>query len=307
MTTVELGQLLTRNTSVDDLAGCSAQDAMELIRVMNEGMQMFYKLAPTRWSRTGASALILEPTTVSCDVTANSTAVSNAPFTAAMRGCTAKLEGADTFNEIVSTNQLLHAWTGSTGTVTATVYYDAIAITDFTVEKIVNDPVIVETDKRLVRQEQFESEASVYPFRYGSPGGVGRNVRMTSTYPSFYRVNYVGNSYQANTGDAVVILMMDPLPLSKFNVRFDIQVRPGSYRIGALTTASDIPVDDSLAYSTLLPLCERGLLRSPIWNGTEMAAKAVDSAGQLAMETTRTLTAKRFARPKRRTRTKTGW
>lgn len=309
MTTVELAQHMIRNTDIDDLSAAPAAKANDVVRAMNVGVQKFFQAAPSRWSRTGASFLAGEPVSVDIDVTEDSVTVSNAPFTTAMRGCSILIPGTTIYNEIVSTDQLLYAWTGATGTVSAMVYFNAITITDFAVAQILTDPIILECDRRLVRQEQFDSISSTRPFRDGasSQGGrVGGGGRATSDYPIYYRVKYVGNSYASTDGDAVVILQMDPLPRVKFNVSFDLDVRPGTYRIGALETAVSIPVHDTIAYSTLLPMCEAAMTLSPSWTASDSITARIIAAGEEAEGMAASLT-KRFAKPKRRIITRRGW
>ena len=59
-----------------------------------------------------------------------------------------------------------------------------------------------------------------------------------------------------SSGDAVVMLRLDPIPTLRHVLNFEIDVRPASYTLDALETPSEVPVDDTLAYSTLVPLCE---------------------------------------------------
>lgn len=304
MTTAELAQQISRHTSVKDLSSETPAVAQEFIRAINAAVQKFYRIAPAKWMRTEVSHLVPTPSTVSAQVTADSVSLSNAPFTAAMRGCSVLIDGDPSYNEVVSTDQLLNPFLGTTGTKVATVYYDSVTITDFKVQKIVTDPEIRETGVRLTRVEQFDSASfrRQYHAVYAGAGG----LRSVGSYPEYYRVQYVGMSNAAAANDAVVQLRLAPMPTTKHVLNFQADIRPGSFALSTLEIPATIPVDDSLAFSTIVPLAEAEMTKSSVWTGDPGMTTRIENAGARAEADIRNLDSE-FARPRRRVVTRRGW
>ena len=293
MNTVQLAQTLTRHLNVTDLSALEADKALEFLDAINFGVQTFYSLAPDAYSRTTISHTVHTPDIVEIGVTRGSNEISTNAFLATHRGASIVIDGDDKVNEITGENLLLHDYSGITGTKSATIYYDAVPITDFLILQIVNTPEIVETGKKIHEYSTARLNHARDP-RYASP----------SDYPEYYSLEYVGGSLDAEI-DAVFQLRFVPRPTVVCSVKFDAHILPVAYSISALTTPVTVPVPQSLVSRLLIPLIEGRLSDSTLW-GDSGDRNVAQARAQSAEQRIGQLPAY-FARRKGRVRTRYGW
>lgn len=246
-----LAQRVIRHTRVSDLASCEVNDAIDITRAINSALEEWFSLAPHSYRRTTASHTFTAPRVVSISVTGDDTSVSGNPFTTLERGCSIIIDGDDVRNEIVDTNALLHTYSGTTGTVSATIYHDCVAMTNFRIERLTAAPYCLETKRELKPRPQMDTDW----IRNGSVGD-----------PQYFNVEYIGNAEQVSN-DGVFQVRVSPMPGQSYRIKMPMEFRPISYGIDCLSPAgnAEIPVPDALAFSTLMPMVEAELIASPCW------------------------------------------
>ena len=293
MTTVQLAQIVSRFLNVPDLTGLESAQALELITAINSGVQTFFAEAPDSYSRTTISHRVRTPDTLELGMTANSNQIDAEDFLDSHRGCSVVIEGDEQINEVTGNDLLLHDYLGTTGTQSATLWYDAIPITDFLILQILNEPLVVQTGKVLKYHEQNDL-ATLHNPRHQSP----------SDYPEKYTVEHVGGSLDADI-DAVFQSRFIPRPVVSFTLKFDAHVLPITYDISHLETATRIPIANSLVPSLLVPLIEGELANSTLFD-TSFEPRAAELKAERARQKISELPP-HFVRTKSKLRTRRGF
>lgn len=303
MTTVEIMQQALSWARVKDLSGCAAEDAIQLARALNAGLQRYFQAVPEAHRRTTISHLIKAPQDITLTATNGSTTVDNVAFAKSQRGCSLKLDGdPDIWNEIVDTAKVLFPYAGTTGDTGGTLYYDAVVVSDFRIERLVTEPTCLETGRRLTGQNR--------PGYLGHPEFAPalplNRRRSLGTYPDYYSVQYIGGSEQVDN-DGVFQLRLDPIPTLTCRLSFDALLWPLEYGVDDLSTPASLPVSDSLAHTTLLPMIEAALVNTPLYDGPPEKAQTLLMLGNDAEERSRMFNAPYLAPVANKLGTPQGW
>lgn len=303
MNTVQLAQLAASVTRIHDVSEASLADANTLASLMSRAIQRFFTLAPSNWRRTTVSEHLLPPESLTFTVWEGGNTVSGSPFLPRHRGCTILIDGDSTPNEVTSSNTLLDDYKGTSGEKHAILYNDCLPLLDFRVERVCSRPVRVSGDGQIlplavldgsgktVSDPQLEALASStgYATAYSNDWPFQR--KRTSDYPTHCWIEHVGGSQQV-AEDAAFQIRLWPLAVNDFSVQFDAEIRPFSITIADLTTPARVPVDVSLAHSTLVPLVQgmaaRSIIRDPKLESDQIAE--LKEARMEAEETIRGLT-----------------
>ena len=300
MTTVELAQRLIFRSTHDDLTSLDQGSLLAFADVINRSIQQWFSLCPEAYRQTTGSALLEAVETVAVTATNGSTSLAGTPFTAAHRGKTVVIGDDSQQNEITGLDSLLHAYRGTTGAQSSLVYSDVITFTDYSVERVNTDPVVLDTGLELINTASMRSGA----FR-----GVGTGIRIgkdrdIDDHPRYYKVDHVGAS---RADDVLFMLRLDPIPTVETTIQFDFTIRPAvvSWQ-NVKDTPLALPLDDTLIYGQLLPIAEGMLAKTQLWGeGAEAAAMAMGDMG-MALSSVTALP-DTFAPPNRRIRTKPGY
>lgn len=253
MTTVALAQLLIRHLDVTDLTGLEATKALEIVDAINWGVQTFFSLAPDSYSRTTISHRVHSPDSFTLAMTEGSNTVADDTFLTTHRGCSIVIDGDANVNEVTGSGTLLHDYAGTTGTREATLWYDAVAFTDFLIQQMLTQPTVLDT-KTILKEVSATSEEHFTEVRYTA----------TSQTPLYYTQEYVGGSLAAET-DAVFQLRLLPRTVSACTLKFDAHILPVEYGLPALSTPQEIPIPSSLMSRLVVPLVEGRLTDSTMW------------------------------------------
>lgn len=299
VTTVYVARMATRHLSAKDPSSMSPGQKAELIEAINAALFEYFEEADDNYKRTTATELLLAPVERSVTIESSATTVTGNPFLASERGKSILIPDDPDYNEIVATNQLLRPFRGTGGTVTATIYSDAVAIRNFQVERIVTDPKIVDHGRRLIYEDrdQVAEEGNIF-YRATASRQLGDPVR--------YSVAYVGGSLATGDDDAVMVIFIDPIPTAALTIEFDILIRAATFGIEALESPSYLPIDRSVFSRQFLPLVEFQLMRSSMWAGTDLASKMILEEYGRATGSIQKL-ADEFAKPRRSIGTRRGF
>lgn len=272
MTTVELAQRLIGKSKISSLDKADSNELLVLADCINQAIQEYFAIVPEAYRITTLSSTHDAPATITANFTNGSNVVSGDPFLDAQRGDTVAIAGDELkYNEITDNGLLLNDFRGATGSHVATVYDDAIALTDFSIERMVSHPRIIDNNTQLTNGKQYRSTS-------GS-GSSSLGNRSIGNYPNTYHVDYVGAS---RVTDALVIIRFNPLPTRAFTVNLEVSVRPIAYDwTNILNSPRNLPVDDSVIHRTLRPMALARLAETDLWKASESKAAAI-TAGQRA-------------------------
>ncbi len=279
--TYEALSYILPSNSADNQATIALASARQLARIASDltaTLQDIYRKAPGIFKRT-LSGTLAAPQTVSMTVTANSTAITLA--TDIQEGATILIAGDAVYNRVFTENavkRLLHPYTGSSGTVAATLYGDCFLI-DSTVSKV-SGPVFIANGDRLVHKTNaadFYGGVTNYP-------DYGRNLRLTTNKPTHGTPrHYMVESFlltAASTGHVQTHrIRVNPIPTAAIRLEYGAQLRAPTYAVADLGTdgadsTKTLVVADQYHESLLRPLFLERWSGSP-WFRDEVARKQI--------------------------------
>lgn len=285
MKPIALANRLSRDLSEKSLSDLTADVRLEVLDAINGAIQKMDVLAPFQSRTTAASLVIAGPVDLSIGVTNSSTEITGHSFVADDFGKTIRISGDNIDNQVIGTTALLHPYSGTTGTVAATVYSDAIPLPEPYLE-LIGDPRILETNRDLIndRPRAFRDKPIGQPFRYW----VEANARnRNSSSPSFIR--------------------FDMLPGQAYRMQVEVMIAPNRVTFEELLSPGEsLPLRAEHVENYLLPIA-RGLLTfSSLWRNKEEKTSTRDAAKE-AEDKWSLLAPTTLATPKNRARTKAGF
>jgi hypothetical protein len=292
MNSIQLAHRLGRNLRVDDPFNLPADAALDVLAAMNGGLSAFYRVAPGILKRSTLSHTIRAPRALTVAFLAQYlNLVAADTFEAREMGCTVKFGNGSADNVVTGPSSLLDDYLGSTLSVAATVYSDAVPVQDV-IEQIVGHVRLYDNTQNqptyLIRDEVLAGRSGVrgagegfYAYSGGLYSGVvGR--------PRYYYFEPMGVSQGV---DPEFVLRVSPLPDIDYTVRMEAELSTQRLVFADLTTARPIYVGDSHLDDVVIPLCEAELLASPFWrdNGQrnavlQRAEVALGKMGKLPRE-----------------------
>jgi hypothetical protein len=309
MKTTELVRKMIRKLSVNDWGALPLDGRMEIVDCINTGLQKLYTILPSQYRITTISSTLNAPTTLGIDVVKGQNEVllsagpSQVPFTYAQRGSTVVIGDDPLFNEIVSTTSILDAYQGTSGSVTSTIYGDAVPIWDRDIIRMVSDPILND-GTRLAR---LNDVSQLIIGQQGYLGSINEN-RMSQRQigrPQYYTIDLVGHSQSDGSTEPVVILRVDPMPSQLYTIRFEAELSPMRITFSHLQTPVDLPIPDYMVESMLLPICIGELTMSSYW-ADEKTIPMAEKQAAIAIDIARRQTSN-FALPRNFVRTKPGY
>ena len=259
---MQFAQRLLRYLTVKDLGLLPADDGLGVCDAMNARIQEYYHLVPTAYKGTTFEATLLPATTITATFTNGTNTWTGWSATTQQKGFTIVAGTDQRQNTIIGANQMLDIYTGPTGTFTALVYGDIIRMENV-IERLTNDPILVDYNRALVRDENWRNRAvrgvwpgSVSNFVYGS-----YSVRQIRT-PYKYWVERQGESQGAFPP---FMLRMDSLPDVEYRVRVEGLLAPIQTQWTDLSTPVELPLDHYIIESMVLPLAVYHLSEHPLW------------------------------------------
>lgn len=271
MNTIQLAQRLGRNLSVPDPFNLPADAALDVLGAINAGLAAFYREAPAILKRTTLSHTIRAPRTLTVALSAQYlNTVAADTFEAREMGCTVKFGDGSADNVVTGPSSLLDDYLGTTLSVAATVYSDAVPVQDV-IEQIVgyvrlydntqNQPTFLTRDEVMAGRSGIRGHGGLadgeafYPYSGGVySGAIGR--------PRYYYFEPMGVSQGA---EPEFVLRVSPLPDIDYTVRMEAELSTQRLVFADLSTARAIYVGDSHLDDVVIPLCEAELLSSTFW------------------------------------------
>ncbi len=269
MKAVAFGNRLARYLDVKSVDELTADVRQEILDAINGGLQKMHTVAPEISKQVPGSIHVSAPETISVGVTRGSTAITIADFGSDQYYRTIRISGDGIDNQIVGASEILHPFSGETGTATAIVYCDAVSIPE-PYESLVGDPRILETNRDLLNVKFTEHWTK-------------RQVRE----PRFYQVE--ANAPNRNPL-APSVIRFDSLPGSEYRLSCEFLIAPARIKFSdLLAPGADIPLREELVELYLLPIAKGILSDSSLWKNAgsiprveKQAAEAIVTYAALA-------------------------
>ena len=297
MTVQELSQRVARHTESGALSILSAEDKLIVLDCINTAVYNWFAAAPEHMRQTTVSHRVRAKETLSPTMTAGATTMTGVTLQDYHLGASIDIGGDAIMNEIVSTDPaaVLNEYRGTTGSKTATAYFDTIMLTDYNVSRIVNDVRILDSGVTLVRDD--DGMKFIGAERKG-----GRRSSRNFGEPFRYTIDNTGVSLK---DEARIMLRMDPIPLTEITIVFDAVIDPPSHNLADINGAVQLAVPTAYVIPHVLPLALGELAMSPIWGGGD-SSRAIDRALMITGKIQSDLPSNR-GRPRNRVRTRRGY
>lgn len=257
MKAIALANRLCRDLSEKSLSDLTADVSLEILDAINGAIQKMDAIAPFETKTTVASLALDAPLIVSIGVTDASATITGTTFTDDQLGRTIKIDGDGIENQIVGPTSLLHPYSGTTGTVSATIYSDAIPLPE-PYRALVNDPRILETNRELVNERRltYRGKQVAEPHRY-----------------------WMEANARNRTPSAPSIIRFDTLPGQAYRMQVEVELAPARVAFAdLLESGTDIPIRVEYVENYLLPIARGLLTRSSLWRDKTEKASAKDEA-----------------------------
>ena len=287
MKAIAFGNRLARDLNTTSVLELSSDMRLEILDAINGGLQGLHAFAPHESKKTTASLSVAAPKAISLTVADSSFTISDYNFSNDDIGCVIRINGDDVDNQVCDAQTILYPYIGASGTVGATIYYDAISIPEI-YEELVGDPMILETGRTLYSQRQ-----SSLPRR-----------RRTVAVPKSYWVE--ANARNQNPL-APAIIRFDPIPDRAYRFTVEATLAPDRVNFADLLAPGiDIPLRAEHIELYLLPVARAILTSSDGWKDKETKAAAL-AASEKAIAAYAALAPKTLFTPSNRVGTRRGF
>jgi hypothetical protein len=246
----DLGTRLERDLGGNGLVELEPDVLLEITDAINGGLQQMHALASYESKIVTGSIAVAAPLPITLGVTNGSTTITGQTFSGGQLFGTIKITGDPIDNKITGPTQILHPYSGTTGTVAATIYFDGVAVSE-PYDELVGDPRILETGRSLVHhQEKWER---LFMFKQ-------------VMCPVYYQVE--ANARNRNS-IAPSVIRFNTLPDKAYRMEAQFTIAPVRITTADLSPSEDdaydqganIPLRDELIETYLLPIA-RGILSS---------------------------------------------
>ena len=255
MTVFSFIQRLARDLVQTNPANFTAEERQQVIDCTNASLQRMHDLAPDHSKVTAISLYLGAPKQISIDVTQGSHAFTGYVATDADLYCTIKVDGDDIENQIVGYGELLQPYTGATGTVNATIYYDAVAL-PAQYSDIASNPRYADTQIQLLQGSFPQRHRLLYRFAIGDP-----ECWMVEA--------------NAQQDDFRSVFRVDRLPTREIRLKATARLAPPRILfLDSLSANSMLPIRPEHVESYLLPMVRGMLAETSIWRDKETRSTA---------------------------------
>jgi hypothetical protein len=282
-----LGNRLARDIDEKSNGEINSDTRLEILDAINGGLQRMHAVAPYHSKITTGSISLQAPTTISLGVTHGSDRITGHTFITDQLYGSILIQGDAIYNQVIGGDELLYPYSGATGTVSAVIYWDGVAIPE-PYEELVGDPRILETGKSLVN---FKPVCGAFNHK-----PVGE--------PRFYWME--ANAMNQNS-PAPTVIRFDSLPSCAFRMEAQFSLSPARITFEDLLASGDgIPLRAEHIECYLLPIARGILTSSRLWKDKESKSAARDDAA-LAEKRYEMLSPQTMATPRIRVGTKRGY
>jgi hypothetical protein len=220
---------LTPQTPGSELESLGPGDLEDVAMAITAAVQEIAAQGPSEVREAPGYAVLHAPTSISLNVTTGSATVSAVSgWSTWMQGCTVRISGDDQDNELLSSTRLARAYLGATGSVTATVYGDAVTL-DETVGKVIA-PLWLPNQLPL-----FPATNRMDFMRLGGYPLVTDSSGLAAPLPFYlyYRkpvsrpwVWFIDAAYDASLGYTQRRIRFSPMPAQAYSIAYTAAINP---------------------------------------------------------------------------------
>lgn len=278
---------LARDLNVAGVADIPADIRQEIADAINAALQTLNAIAPFH-SKTAFSGIALPaPLTIELTVENRSNEISGYDFASDEFYRTIRIEGDMVDNQPIGTNMLLHPYGGSSGTVNAILYGDAVQMPE-PFESIASEELTV-----------LETSHNAY--------AVNRPVKKGDRkigHPTFFNVE----ENAANQSPAApAVIRFERLPDRLYRLEGMFTLAPLRVKVvDLIAPGAELPIRGEMIESYLLPIARANLTTCRLWRNKDNKAKAV-SDGESAESKYRTLAPSNIASARNKVGTPQGY
>lgn len=259
-----LVQRLARDLTQTNPLAFTAEERQTVQDCINASLQKLHDYAPDHSKIVPISLSLATPTAITIGVTQGLTTFTGYSIASDDQYCTIRIEGDGVDNQLISDGTLLHPYAGPTGTASATIYHDAVALDD-TYAAIASNPRYLDTNVEL-RQ-------GFYPDRYNLA------YRFAVGEPEAWMVE--SNAYSA----ARAIFRVDRLPLALTRFKAKALLAPPRVSFAdTIVTTVDLPMRVEHVEAYLLPMVRGMLADTSLWRDALTRKRAMDKGDTAALE-----------------------
>lgn len=283
MTTVQLLQRIARRARTTDMTQLSMPEQGDVLEAANAANQRLYAALPSYFKELPEGFVLPAPVTVSVPVTQNSALIGSNVFGVDQIGRTVVLSGDPGWNVILDVNRLLNPYIGATGTVSGTVYGDAVYSTRYPIERVIDDPRFANQSMGPLMMNRLARVNNWTDWWFLQQIGMPRR----------WWVMALGNS-QGN--EPLFVLKVAPVPDQAYAINVRINYWPKRLTLSDISSATPIVCPDQFIEKCLIPMGHAALLGTPAWQsrspeddkrviaaGIDAEADARNQAGRVAV------------------------
>lgn len=279
---------LVRDLDVTSVVDLTADIRQEILDAINSAIQTLYALDDPDSKTTRGAIYIEAPQTLTLNVVQGSSEIGGHLFQTSEFYRTIRIDGDIIDNQVNGNDTLLHPYTGTTGTVNATLYCDAIHLAEPYAEVISTELVVME-DQSEIKSAEFRL-SNLRTRRLGRP-----------------RYFKTESNARVQNPPAPALIRFDTLPTSAWRIEGDFSLAPARIALGdLLSPGAIIPFREQHIESYLLPIARALMTDSRSWRDIKTKQSVKDAAA--AAETKYGLLAQKTLRtPRNKVRTAPGY
>jgi len=279
---------LMRDLREQDPAQMSADARLEVLDAINATVQQVNSLSPYHSRITTAALEFPAPHSVTLQVEKGSNEFTGYLATERDLYCTVRIDGDGTDNQITGTGELLFSYEGETGSVQATIYYDAITLPQ-TIAEITGKPMLLDDRSELTQDVGREMRGS---------------LQRAVARPRFWWME--ANAMISNPPSPAVF-RLDTLPPGCTRIEVEVLTSPPRIHLeDMLSNGAALPFRDDVIEAYLLPIARGALAESELWRNPETRGSAMKKA-ESALAAYAALTPSFLATPEHRVGTPRGF
>jgi hypothetical protein len=268
ITTVQLFHRIGRRARGGDFTRLSMSEQTDIAEAANTALQRLYNALPTYFKEQTQGFVLKGPTTITgVGVTQYGQTVTGITFSASQFGQTVVLDGDPGWNQITGTATLLNPYMGATGTVSGTIYGNALYSTTYPFDRVIGNPKFA---------NQAQAPISFYrDIVAAQPDASQWWFSQSIGQPCVCWPQVFGNS-QGNT--PIMVLRFAPAPSQDYAINVKMGFWPKRLTLADYDAATPVVVPDQFVEPSLIPLSLQAFMASPSWliKGDE---KAIDERG----------------------------
>lgn len=248
---VDLFNRVGRRARGGDFTKLSMNGQTDIQEAVNNALQRLYNALPVYYKEMTQGFVLPAPATVTgMGVTQYGKTVTGATFSAAQFGQSIVIDGDPAWNQIIGTDELLNPYMGSTGSVGATIYGNALYSETYPFDRIIGNPMFA---------NQNNNPISPYTMSQGGYGGFWL-WQQTLGLPQMWWPQVFGNSQGKSP---IMVLRFSPAPQQAYSINVRMSFWPKRVTLADYNANTMLPVPDQFIENCLIPMAIQAFMSSP--------------------------------------------